>query len=84
VLDELVKVDEWSAKNIKEVASILSSQVGLPAEVVELAANRYSYGVAPVSDAVLAEQQKIADVFADLKLIPKKINVKDAAPAVKL
>jgi sulfonate transport system substrate-binding protein len=84
VLDELVKVDEWSAKNIKEVASILSSQVGLPAEVVELAANRYSYGVAPVSDAVLTEQQKIADVFADLKLIPKKINVKDAAPAVKL
>jgi sulfonate transport system substrate-binding protein len=84
VLDELVKVDEWSARNLKEVASILSSQVGLPAEVVELAANRYSYGVAPVSDAVLAEQQKIADVFADLKLIPKKINVKDAAPAVKL
>jgi len=84
VLDELVKVDEWSARNLKEVASILSSQVGLPAEVVELAANRYSYGVAPVSDAVLAEQQKIADVFADLKLIPRKINVKDAAPAVKL
>lgn len=84
VLDELVKVDEWSAKNIKEVASILSSQVGLPADVVELAANRYSYGVSPVSDAVLAEQQKIADVFAELKLIPKKINVRDAALAVKL
>lgn len=84
VLDELVKVDEWSAKNLKEVASILSSQVGLPADVVELAANRYSYGVSPVSDAVLAEQQKIADVFAELKLIPKKINVRDAAPAVRL
>ncbi|WP_151637198.1 sulfonate ABC transporter substrate-binding protein [Noviherbaspirillum aerium] len=84
VLDELVKVDEWSSKNLKEVASILSSQVGLPADVVELAANRYSYGVAPVGEAVLAEQQKIADVFADLKLIPKKINVSDAAPAAKL
>ena len=38
----------------------------------------------PVNDAVLGEQQKIADVFANLKLIPKKIAVKDAALQAKL
>jgi sulfonate transport system substrate-binding protein len=43
-----------------------------------LALSRGSYGVTPVNDAVLAEQQKIADAFYDLKLIPKHINVRDA------
>lgn len=83
VIEELVKVDEWGRNNIKEVASILSAQIGLDASIVELAASRYTYGVKPVSDAVLAEQQKIADVFANLKLIPRKIVVKDAVLLAK-
>lgn len=84
VLDELDKTDEWASKNLKEAAAILSTQVGLEASIVELAASRYAYGVKPVSEAVINEQQKIADVFTSLKLIPKKINVKDAVLTSKL
>jgi sulfonate transport system substrate-binding protein len=78
VIEELAKVDEWGKNNPKEVAAILSAQLGLEKEVVELAAQRFSYGVKLVTPAVLNEQQKIADVFAGLKLIPKNIVVKDA------
>ncbi len=78
VLDEVAKVDEWGSKNLKDVAAILSVQTGLEPAIVELAAKRYSYGVKPVTPAVIAEQQKIADVFTKLKLIPKAIVVKDA------
>ncbi|VTU45948.1 hypothetical protein [Variovorax sp. PBL-E5] len=35
----------------------------------------------PVTPAVAAEQQKIADTFFELKLIPKKIKVLDALAA---
>jgi sulfonate transport system substrate-binding protein len=84
IIEELARLDEWGSKNIKEVASILSGQIGLPPDIVELAASRYTYGVKPVNDAVLNEQQEIADVFANLKLIPKKINVKDATLLAKL
>jgi len=84
VLDELTNVDDWARQNIREVATILATQIGLDVSVVELAASRYNYGVKPVSDAVLAEQQKIADVFAGLKLIPRKIVVKDATLRAKL
>jgi sulfonate transport system substrate-binding protein len=84
IVDELGKTDEWSRQNVKEVAAILSAQIGLPADIVELAASRYAYGVTSVNDAVLREQQKIADVFANLKLIPKKINVRDAVTGAKL
>jgi len=35
--------------------------------------------VAPVTDEVLGKQQRIADTFHDLGLIPKPITVRDAA-----
>jgi sulfonate transport system substrate-binding protein len=84
LLEELVKVDEWAQRNLKEAASILAAQIGLDPAIVELAASRYNYGVKPISDAVLAEQQKIADIFAGLKLIPKKIVVREATLLAKL
>jgi sulfonate transport system substrate-binding protein len=79
VVEELAKVDEWGKNNPKEVAALLAPQIGLDVATAEIAANRYSYGVKPVTDAVLADQQKVADTFYELKLIPRKINVRDAA-----
>lgn len=77
-LDELGKVDQWSAQHIPDVAAQLSPLVGLPPATVELAGKRFAYGVQPIADVVIAEQQKIADAFAALKLIPKPIRVRDA------
>lgn len=84
MLEELAKTDEWGRQNLRETAAILAAQIGLDPAIVELAASRYTYGVKPISEAVIGEQQKIADVFANLKLIPKKINVKDAVYAARL
>jgi sulfonate transport system substrate-binding protein len=84
VLDELAKVDEWGRTHPQEVTRILTAQTGLPLEVVALAAQRYAYGVKPVTPEVLAAQQKIADAFHALKLIPKPIVVRDAQPPSQL
>jgi sulfonate transport system substrate-binding protein len=84
VLEEVGKVDDWGRENAAEVTAILSKQTSLEPAVVALAAGRYSYGVKPVSATVIAEQQKIADVFSRLKLIPKTIVVKDAQLPAKL
>jgi sulfonate transport system substrate-binding protein len=78
VLEELTAVDEWAKTNLKEAAAALQPQIGLDQATLELALSRGGYGVTPVSDAVLAEQQRIADAFYDLKLIPKHINIRDA------
>ncbi|MDN2714890.1 sulfonate ABC transporter substrate-binding protein [Janthinobacterium sp. SUN120] len=78
VLDEVAKVDDWGRNNPEEVATILSAQTGLGKDVVALAASRYAYGVKPVSVDVIASQQRVADAFSSLKLIPKPIIVKDA------
>jgi FMN reductase len=45
---------------------------------------RYSYGVKPITPQVLGEQQKIADAFHNLKLIPKPLVVRDAQPPAEL
>jgi sulfonate transport system substrate-binding protein len=78
VLEEVAIVDQWAKTSPKEAAAALVPQIGLDQATLELALSRGGYGVTPVDDAVLAEQQRIADAFYDLKLIPKHINVRDA------
>jgi len=84
VIDELSRLDRWATDHRKEVAQFLAPQVGLDVDVAERAASRFAYGIAPVSPAVAAEQQKIADAFYALKLIPKPIRVADALPSAPI
>lgn len=79
LLDEIGKIDQWGKQNPKEVARFIAPLIGIELPVVELAAQRLSYGVRPVTDEVLAQQQKVADAFAELKLVPKRVRVADAA-----
>lgn len=79
VLAAIDEVDDWIKDNRKQYAIELSPKVGLPAEVIERAVNRSEIGARPIDAATLEGQQKIADVFANLKLIPKPLKVADAA-----
>jgi sulfonate transport system substrate-binding protein len=80
-IEELNKIDVWGAANKGELAGELATLWGLPKPVAELSVNRSAYGTAPITKAILGEQQKIADTFFELKLIPRKINVLEAAGA---
>jgi sulfonate transport system substrate-binding protein len=46
--------------------------------VLKLATDRRRYTAVPVDAKIIAEQQTIADTFYRLKLIPRRIEVKDA------
>lgn len=85
IIDELARLDAWAEKNTADVARFLGPQIGLDPQITEVAASRFAYGIKPISPQVAAEQQKIADAFHELRLIPKAIKVADALPAsVKL
>jgi len=79
LIEEVDKIDQWGKQNPKEVAKFLVPQIGIDLPIVELAAERLTYGVKPVTADVLAAQQKIADKFFELKLVPKQVRVADAA-----
>ncbi len=85
LLEEIDKVDQWGKRNPKEVAKFIAPLIGIELPVVEVAAQRLKYGVTPVTPEVIAAQQKIADKFHELKLVPKHVRVSDAAwnPPVK-
>ena len=80
VVEELARLDHWAEGHSKEVAALLAPQIGLDLATTELAAGRFSYGVQPITPAIAAEQQKIADTFFDLKLIPRPIRISEALP----
>lgn len=84
LIDELVKLDAWALKSQKDVAVVLAPQIGLDIGIAELATSRFAFGIKPITPAVAAEQQKIADAFFELKLIPKPIRIAEALPSAKV
>ncbi len=79
ILEELRGVDAWAKSDIHAVAELLSPAVGLSVPVIETALKRQSYGIKPIDDQVLVDQQKLADTLFQLKLIPKEVRVSEIA-----
>jgi len=67
--------------DVPRAAAQIAPLQGLDVTVVETSLKRYRYGAAPLTAAVAAEQQKIADTFFDLKLIPRPVRIADALPS---
>ncbi|MDH6594659.1 sulfonate transport system substrate-binding protein [Variovorax sp. TBS-050B] len=80
-IEELNRVDAWGNANKDALAAELAALWGLPKPVADLTVARAAYGTGPITRAILAEQQQIADTFFELKLIPRKISVYEAAAA---
>jgi sulfonate transport system substrate-binding protein len=49
----------------------------LSAEVLGVSLKREAYGIRPINDEVIASQQRIADTFFALGLVPKSVTVSD-------
>jgi sulfonate transport system substrate-binding protein len=79
VLTQLSEVDDWAKGDIHAVAEQLAPAIGLSVPVVEVALKRQSYGIRPITESVVADQQQVADTFFGLGLIPKQIKISDVA-----
>ncbi len=77
LLEELDKAGAWAEANIDAVAEILARVNGIDLAVQKVAAARSSYRVGPVEEEHIRTQQGIADTFAELGLIPKRLTIRD-------
>jgi aliphatic sulfonates family ABC transporter substrate-binding protein len=75
--EELAKVADWASANRPEVSRLLAEATGIDIDSWTRAVNRTEFGVAPVSDRAIEEQQRVADRFHRLGLIPRPINVRE-------
>ncbi|VVE61819.1 aliphatic sulfonate ABC transporter substrate-binding protein [Pandoraea captiosa] len=77
-LESLGQTGQQIRANYAAAAAQLAPIQGLDAKIIEKGLRHYAHIYKPVSEPVLAAQQKIADTFLQLRLIPKQIRVADA------
>ncbi|MCY1481884.1 putative aliphatic sulfonates-binding protein [compost metagenome] len=77
LVDEVRQVGEWSQGNPQQVTDQVAPLLGLPADITLTAVKRQGYGAQFITPEVVQAQQKIADTFTQLKLIPKQLSIRD-------
>lgn len=78
LLAELTRADAYVQSNRKEVAQLIADYSGLSLATVHLfISRRPNAPTAPLTPAIVADQQRVADAFAKLGLIPKPVKVAD-------
>jgi len=83
ILEEIQKVDDWAASRPTEVGKLLSPELGIDVPTLEEASKRRPYGVQPITNEVITYQQKVADTFYSLNVLPKQLKVSEVAQVTK-
>lgn len=87
LVEEIRAIGEWVKANNEQTVAQVAPLLGLSADITRLAVQRQSYGAQLITPEVVEAQQKIADTFTALKLIPKPLNISEViwhAPASKV
>lgn len=83
-LDKLNDTEQYAREHADETARFLEKDTRVPLRVWQLALTRQAWGVAyPLPPGIVEAQQEVADTFFRYKLIPRAVQVKDAAVSVK-
>ena len=78
LMQDLGETEAYAAGHRADMVSLLAPAMRMDKAAVQRAIDRLEFGVAPVAAANFASQQDIADLFASLHLIPRKIDVGQA------
>jgi sulfonate transport system substrate-binding protein len=74
-IEALAAVESYIPAHQAKVAAEVGPLLGIGPAIIEVQLARDTYGIARTTPAVLARQQKIADAFYALRLIPRPIVV---------
>lgn len=77
IIAALTATADWANGHRGEVAAALSEITGVPIGPETVTVARAHYAIYPLTEAIVAGQQKTADRFLKLGLIPKPIAVRD-------
>jgi ABC-type nitrate/sulfonate/bicarbonate transport system substrate-binding protein len=74
---ELAKATAWARDNRDAAARLYAAATGVDLAAMQRTVGRTEYVFTPVTVKVATEQQRVADRFHKLGLIPKPIAVRD-------
>ena len=75
--DELARAASWTSDHRAEAAALFAEATGIPLEHQLRIVARSEFAISPLSDAIVQQQQAVADRFQKLALIPDAIAVRD-------
>lgn len=75
---EIGVAGDWADANRDAAAALYAEATGIPLSVQKRAVARGRYGIRPVDEEIVEAQQRSADRFLALGLIPARIEVADA------
>jgi aliphatic sulfonates family ABC transporter substrate-binding protein len=79
VVRVLAEVGRWGTAHPEEVSRLSAEATGLPLDAVRRSVARGALEVVPLDDAILTQQQRVADRFHRLGLIPRPVTIRDIA-----
>lgn len=77
IMEEVSNSLDWANEHKDELIDLLVEELQIDQEAVEITVNRRVYGIEPLNEDIINEQQEIADLFYNLDIIPKQLNVRD-------
>lgn len=77
VIRALAAEGAWATANPEAASRLVAPLLGLNLDVVLAMHRRARFGAVPVTEAIAADQQRVADAFHAQGLIPKPIKVRD-------
>src|SRR5215207_3674926 len=76
--DALAETDIWADDHPEEVAKLIAGETGLDETILLKVEERRVYGIEPITEDVVADQQALADLFLEIGLIPASIDIASA------
>ncbi|MEH1859901.1 MAG: sulfonate ABC transporter substrate-binding protein [Nostoc sp.] len=78
ILEEIEKNGQWAEANRKEVAKLIAPVLKIDLPIQEIISSRATYRLRGITPELMQVQQSVADLFYNEKILPKKIDVKEA------
>ncbi|MDZ8236722.1 MAG: sulfonate ABC transporter substrate-binding protein [Nostoc sp. ChiQUE01a] len=78
ILEEIDNTGQWADKNRAEAVKLIAPHLKIDQDILTTMVGRRNYGLRPITPQIMENQQKIADLFAKEKIIPKPINIQEA------
>lgn len=82
IISALETSDAWAGAHPEEVADLVAGETGIDVATQLKVEERSAYGIEPITQEIIEEQQALADMFLELGLIPEKVDIAGAVLAV--
>lgn len=76
ITDRLIDIGKWAEANRPQLAQLLTDQTGIPLDIERIVVDRGTFAIKYLDDGIVAQQQDVANRFAELGLVPRKVEVR--------